>query len=99
SIRISPTSPHPHHFHQASLKPCYAGGRAYVRGADIIRYLDALLDNQPGVDPKAQAELQALVAALRSNDQNGARTHLARLNDEHGIALVFADDLPVEPHE
>lgn len=81
------------------LAPCYAGGRAYVRGADVIRHLDALQDNQAEADPNAQAELRGLIAAIRSNDQDGARTQLARLNHEHGIALVFADDLPVGPHQ
>ncbi|MDA0808208.1 MAG: hypothetical protein O2945_08900 [Planctomycetota bacterium] len=81
------------------LKPCYAGGRAYVRGADLIRHLDAVQDNQPEVDPNAQAELQALIAALRSHDYAAARTHLDRLNDVHGIGLTLATKLPLEPHE
>lgn len=81
------------------LKPCYAGGRAYVRGADLIRHLDALQDDQPEVDPKAQAGLQALVAALRSHDHEAAQTHLDRLNDVHGIALMLAAELPMEPQE
>ena len=81
------------------LKPCYAGGRAFVRIADVIRHLDALQDNQPEVDPEAQAELQALIAVLRSAEQDGARAHLVCLNEEHRIASAVADDLPVEPHE
>ena len=81
------------------LTPCYAGGRAYVRGADVIRHLDALQDDKPERDPKAQAELQALVAALRSHDHDAAQTHLARLNDVHGIALTLEADLPLGPRE
>mgnify|MGYP007106921330 CR=1 FL=1 len=81
------------------LKPCYAGGRVYVRGADLIRHLDALQDNQPEVAPEAQAELQALIAVLRSHDHDATQKHLARLNDDYGIALTFAAELPLEPHE
>ena len=84
---------------RSGLKPCYAGGRAYVRGADLIRHLDAVQDNQPEVDPNAQAELQALIAALRSHDHDAVRKHLTRLNNAHGITLTLATELPLEPHE
>jgi hypothetical protein len=84
---------------QHGLKPCYAGGRAYVRGVDVIRHLDALQDHKTAIDPEAQAELQALLTAVRSHDRSAVSQHLARLNEVHGVALRFADDLPAEPHE
>ncbi len=70
-----------------------------LHGRRSILTLRALQDDKPERDPKAQAELQALVAAVRSNDRSAVSEHLARLNDVHGIALTLEADLPLGPRE
>ena len=81
------------------MKPFYAGGRAYVRGEAVISHLDALQDHETEAGPDAQAELQAFIAAVRSNDRSAVSEHLTRLHDVHGIALTLEADLPLGPRE
>jgi hypothetical protein len=73
------------------LRPCYAGGRAYVRGDAVIRHIESARRGKPEIDPAVLIELHGLISAATSGDQAIAKRHLVKLNDLAGVALEFAD--------